>query len=412
MHIKNQIKKIIGAKGVTFLKTVNQEKKYITSMALHTSGCINTEFPYRVYEKENSHLFFGYYDLQQFNVKQDKLLAHAVPINKDACKVPIDICWIDRVSGSIHTIAQSKAWCWQQETRLRWLPGENDYVMFNDVGESNYCAKIYDIEHNSCKCVLPCALYDVTPDLKKGLSINFSRLQRLRPGYGYSSLPDKTESIAAPSDDGIFLLDIESQRRTLIISLKQLADEVSVSADMQHYINHVSISPDGTKFMFFHLWTKNSNEQWKNRLCVADIDGNNLRCLETEGLVSHYCWKNNDEILITWSKGGYFIYNIKTGERKHYDHPTLQQNGHPSYFRDRDLFVTDTYPQEKSMQQLFMDNASGDGYKKIASLYSDPRLFDEKRCDLHPRLSRDESAVTVDSTFKSKKRSIIEFKLK
>ena len=83
------------------------------------------------------------------------------------------------------------------------------------------------------------------------------------------------------------------------------------------------------------------------------------------------------------------------------------QDGHPTFCADGHRFLTDTYPLAGSMQQLFLCDQEGASHTPICQLYADPRLFEEKRCDLHPRLTPDNEIVTIDSTFREGKRSVV-----
>ena len=131
-------------------------------------------------------------------------------------------------------------------------------------------------------------------------------------------------------------------------------------------------------------------------------------CLEEDGVVSHYCWIDDNTLLTTWVKGGYYIYDIARGKKTHLDVSQLANDGHPSCL-DHNQFISDTYPLKQSLQHLFMSSIDGTNYQEIAEMVSDPRQYDEKRCDLHPRLSASKRYVTCDSTFKDGKRSILLF---
>ena len=65
-------------------------------------------------------------------------------------------------------------------------------------------------------------IYCLTNDRKYAISVNFARLGRERPGYGYDGLEDPTIDYAHPDNDGIFIVDIEKNTAELVISLDQL----------------------------------------------------------------------------------------------------------------------------------------------------------------------------------------------
>ena len=252
-----------------------------------------------ILEQTGKHVFFGYYDIPQLNSFENRALVHVIPKHANTKRDVAEIGWYDLNSLSYKKLGTTKAWSWQQGSRLRWWPVDEDYIAYNDVVENEYVCKKINILSGNISQVYCRALYDIDPTGTYGLSLNFSRLQRLRPGYGYSCLPDETAEQNAPSQDGIFYVDLVKNKSFLLISLEMLADECKDGDALQHYINHISISPDGEKFMFFHIWTLKSSMRWKTHLCVANKDGNGLTVLETTDQVSHYDWIDKSHILVT-----------------------------------------------------------------------------------------------------------------
>lgn len=417
MGIKAKIKKIVGQKNLQRVKAVKAQVKYYKTcggqrLVMHSAEWENPV----VYALPGRHVFFGYYDIQQLSPKGDKLLLTAVPLKADTRRDPAQLQWVDVATSSYHPIADTRAWCWQQGSRLRWHPVEADTVLYNDVEDGRYVTRSVHLATGEQRTLCR-AVYDVAPDGRYGLALNYSRLQRLRPGYGYDTLPDATAGEKVPKDDGIFLVDMQTGQEKLIVSYEKLVELAPEAAGELNYVNHISISPDGSRFMFFHLWTPAIGARWRARLYTARMDGSELQCLEQEYIPSHYCWRGSRELLITsvgfgGSESHYFVYDIPAGTRKELEKEHLKHDGHPTYLADGETFVTDTYPLTASMQKLFMETREGEGYRPICDIYADPRLFDEKRCDLHPRLTPDNRTIAIDTTFRDGKRSVLLFKHK
>ncbi|MCR5185760.1 MAG: hypothetical protein K6D97_01410, partial [Clostridia bacterium] len=321
-------------------------------------------------------------------------------------KNSIEIGWFNINNNKYHKITDTHAWCWQQGSRLRWS-NNKDVIIYNDCIDNEYCCLFYNIMTNKIIQKVDYALYDITPNEKFGLSLNFSRLQRLRPGYGYDILEDHSKSKNAPDDDGVFLIDISNNSSKLIISLKNLAKLNDKEESYQHYINHISISPSGEKFIFFHIYVK--EKSWVTQLISANIDGTKMTILENEDLVSHYTWKSDDELLITGidkSNSFYYrLYEVNGKYKKDITNKYLKQDGHPTFIAEN-VFVTDTYPIN-NYQIVFTYDISKKLAKNIVKLYSDPRLFEERRCDLHPKIDHKNNLIFIDSTYKKGKRSVI-----
>lgn len=407
--VKTKVKALVGRRNQMRLKTMKGDLKYRKTRG--NAGCVMHSPDWQPpveFSLPDRHVFFGYYDLQQLDQRKEKLLVTTVAKKAVTCRDSAFLAWVDVSTGAFHQIAATRAWCWQQGARLRWHPVRQDVVLYNDVEGQRYVCRSLDLKTGQRE-TLGRAVYDVTPDGRFGLSLNYSRLQRLRPGYGYDALPDDTAAEAVPEDDGIFLVDMDTGTERLVISYRQLTELAPESAEYQNYVNHISIAPDGGRFLFFHLWSLGVGQRWKGRLYVAGLDGSGLRCVEERFVPSHYCWDGSDRLLITSVGFGgapsyYYSYDLSAQKRKRL--PGLERDGHPTVL-DGGVILSDTYPQEGSMQELFTTDICGKDITTICQVYSDPRMFDEKRCDLHPRVTADGDTVTFDCTCRQGKRSVM-----
>lgn len=409
MGLRSNIKKLIGPKNQYRIKAVKARIKYLKTR--RNAGVVMESQAWAepvVYALPGKHVFFGYYDLQQLSAKKDKLLVTAVSVGADAARDPAQVQWVDTADGSFHEIGTTRAWCWQQGCRLRWHPVRPDTVMYNDLEGGRYVCRIVSLQTGKTETV-PEALYDITPDGRYGLSLDYPRLQRLRPGYGYGAVPDETRGELLPDKAAIWRLDLHTGETVPVVTYGHLAELSPEAAGHENYINHISVSPDGERFSFFHLWTV--GQRWNGRLYVARVDGSAIQCVEDGFIPSHYCWLGDDALLITsvgfgGSPSYYYRYDLTTMGRVRLQNDQLERDGHPSPLPDG-RFVTDTYPQADGRQRLFLAGLDGSGFEPICRVYSDPRLFEEKRCDLHPRLTPDGRTITIDCTFREGKRAVL-----
>lgn len=406
------IKKIIGQQNITKTKQIIKFINDTVYFNFHKRIiCRNSNTLYTKFEQSGKHVFFGYYDIQQLDDREEKLLVHVVPSRAVACKDCAEIGYYDVSSRKYFPLAKTIAWCWQQGARLRWYPLNNDRILYNDVEQGEYVTRVFDLVQNRVVSTICTALYDIDATASFGLSINFSRLQRLRPGYGYSTLPDKTHDQSAPEDDGIFYVDLKSNTKKLIVSLADLAASVTDTNADQHYINHISISPDGKRFIFFHIWTLNEDTHWKTRLYIYELSTEKLKLLEKVDRVSHYNWIDSNTLMTTCyddeKKAYYCTYNVSSGDKTMLNSQCLRKDGHPTALMDRESFISDTYPLGHDMQILFKYSFIEDKKKDILMIYSDARMFEEKRCDLHPRVSRSEKYISIDTTFEHGIRQVL-----
>lgn len=410
MGIKGKIKALIGPKNQYRIKAVKAQIKYRKTRRNGGVTMDSQEWAEPVeYALPGKHVFFGYYDLQQLSPGKDKALLTVVPVGADARKDPAQLQWVDTATGEYHQIGSTRAWCWQQGCRLRWHPVRPDMVMYNDVEGERYVCRVVELGSGTVETIGQ-AFYDITPDGRYGLSLDYSRLQRLRPGYGYGTLPDETRGEMLPDKAAIWRVDILSGETVPLVTYAQLAELCPEAAGYENYVNHISVSPDGERFSFFHLWTV--GQRWDGRLYVARMDGTVLQCVEDRFIPSHYCWLGSEGLLITsvgfgGSPSYYYRYDLNTMGRTRLHNDQLERDGHPSPLPDGRWFVTDTYPQADSRQRLFLARLDGAGFQPICRVYSDPRMFEEKRCDLHPRLTPDGRTITIDCTCRDGKRSVL-----
>ena len=259
-----------------------------------------------------------------------------------------------------------------------------------------------EIESGKIRHTIHRPIYDLDKSGNWGLSLNFSRLQRLRPGYGYGNLPDQSEADYCPTNDGVWLVDIQNDQAQLLFSLAQLA-AISPYESMigaQHYINHLSFNPSGSDFLFFHLWLDQNNRRY-SRLFTADAQGNRLTLLNNTGHVSHYTWLSDERLVVTTHVSPkrelrYVLYHHTDGFEGIIGNQHLTTDGHPTFIRDGRLMITDTYPDEFRDQKLLLFNPEQDNVKVIDRFYMPPEFTGEVRCDLHPRPSPSAKLLCVD----------------
>ena len=371
---KEKLKIILGYKTISLIKSALGIKKYAKALfgrKVHYLSYDKKIIDYiREIKLEGQHVFFGYYDIQQTDALGKRALFHIVNKNANPAKDSAKLAYVNIETGDIVVFAETRAWSWQQGARLRWHPQKDGVILYNDFDGEKYVTKEYDLENQCVVSTIPCALYDITPDGKMGLSLNFDRLQRLRPGYGYSCRKDHSEHDIAPAGDGIFLWRKETADVELIFSLSDLAADVP-SNGAQHYVNHISISPSGEKFIFFHLWTFGAGSKWRMRLCYADVDGNSLECIDDTEIISHYTWKDEYTLLVTAlanensEKPKYIVYNLLNKSKTVIFDNTLSMDGHPTILGCSQKFISDTYSQSDSLQYVFENSLSGGEYMKL-----------------------------------------------
>ena len=144
--------------------------------------------------------FFGYYDKSPWD-RSDRYMLCIKAKNtwKDVSpKETAKILVIDTIYNTVTEIAETHTWNVQQSCMLQWLgPDFTDQIIFNDYRNGQYCSVIMKLNISEKgiyvidERIIPAPVYSVSLDGTFALTLDFSRLYRLRPGYGYYNVPEK-----------------------------------------------------------------------------------------------------------------------------------------------------------------------------------------------------------------------------
>ncbi len=359
---------------------------------------------------DGNEYFFGYYDKSPWDISDRYVLCLQAKCTwKDvAPKEPANIVLIDTGNNNrIRILGQTHAWNVQQGCMLQWLgPDFQSKIIYNDFRDNHYCSVILSIDTLKER-VIDMPVYSIAQSGEFALTLDFSRLHRLRKGYGYSNLQDKTVGVLVPESPCIWKIDFISGNITPLLYYSDFYKfETRKEMDSaEHKVNHIMISPSGKRFMVLHRWIHGQRKY--SRLITCNIDGTGMYNLLDDDMVSHCNWKGDDEIIafanIKNFGVGYYLLKDKGHEFKRL-WPELDRDGHPSYSPNKKLVVTDTYPDRARMSTLYCMQEDEEP-RVIAKVFMPFKYDNDTRCDLHPRWSRDEKMLCIDSV-KFGKRSL------
>lgn len=363
----------------------------------------------RVSPDDGREYFYGYYDKSPWSADERYMLCmRAVRTNESvAPPEPLEILLLDCRDGySPRKIGESRSWNVQQGCMAQWLgPGFDREVIYNDFRDGGYRSVIVDVETGEER-VLPAPVYDVSRDGSFALTLDFSRLHRLRPGYGYANLPDATEGQLVPGGPCIWRLDLSTGEVSGVLNYADLAgfEPRPEMEGAEHKVNHIMLNPSGTRFMVLHRWFQHGRKY--TRLVTADADGSDIFNLSDDDFVSHCFWKSDGEIISFMRRNGrgdhYYLFSDKTHDYRLL-WPSLKTDGHCSYSPDRSLVVTDTYPDRKRLASVYLCREDVEEPERLARVFA-PFSYDfDTRCDLHPRWDRRGEKVCFDSVHEGKR---------
>ena len=122
--------------------------------------------------------------------------------------------------------------------------------------------------------------------------------------------------------------------------------------------------------------------------------------IEKKLTLSHFCWRNDTQLLFTvveYKKSYYSLYDLKSAKFIK-TIKNLKLDGHPTFTKSKNIFISDTYPDSSNFQKIFKYDMNINETTLLGNFYKKYRFQDDFRCDLHPRLSKNFEFVTIDST--------------
>lgn len=389
-----------------FAKRVYQRISYAASSKKFTSeGIVKRISPEDEYE-----YFYGYYDKSPWDSSDRYILAIRVKnaYSSVAPSEPGTIVLIDTENNNrIIEIGTTYSWNVQQGCMAQWLgPDFKSKIIYNDFRQGKHCSIVYDVIRMTEVKVLPLPVYDVASNGTYALSLDFTRLNRMRPGYGYSNLKDSTIKEKCPNSTCIWKLDLETGKVTSLFKYTDFAkfEKNETMKDAEHKINHIMISPNTKRFMLLHRWFRNGRKH--SRLITVNVDKTDMYNLSDDVFVSHCYWKNDYEILSFLRKkehgDHYYLLKDKT---RNYEMlwNELNTDGHCSYSPDGKYVITDTYPNRKRIASVYLCSENENSCRRIARVFSPFKYDNDCRCDLHPRWNRKGDMICIDSVHLGKR---------
>lgn len=369
--------------------------------------------------------WFGYYDKYQTDPTGRLALVMQVdtflrsPTERDTVRIGL----VDLANGNRwKEIGTSTAWGWQQGCMLQWIPGAGEEVIWNDREDGRFVSRIYNIRDGSMR-TLPKAIYALSPDGRFAVGTEFSRIQNMRPGYGYPGIADPYAQEKAPSAIGIYRMDLQTGASEQIISLAEIAaipNEQSPIPDRYfHYFNHLFVSPDSKRLIFLHRYRDkkpvpgSSGGGFITRMFTANVDGTRKFMLDPSGNTSHFIWKGPQHVT-AWTQpeghpAAFYEFRDQTNEFYMVGPEAMPVNGHNTYVphTQNEWILNDTYPDKNDRHQtLYLYHVPTNRKVILGRFYEPPQFTGEWRCDLHPRTSRDGRTVFFDSTHEGDKRQL------
>jgi len=350
-------------------------------------------------------LFFGYYDISPFNPEDNRyLILHGnnlAPYLNYNNKYTTDILLYDRkINKILKKIDSTYAWNWQQGSRLQWISDRKIiYNCFSQHG-NDYYARVYDLvdlEFQDYSYPVQVASTDYY------LSLSYKSLYKYRSEYGYNAHA-VDQSNPEPYIKKVSLIDNSVQD---LVTSDVIASIIHQSAGLQliddFWINHITISPDKSKFVFLIRFKNKKNSNRQHILCLFDLKNMCTKILLDKITISHYNWIDDFNLIcylvLNKDDFGYYYVNI---DSSNLEKIVSSDDGHPTMI-DSKSFITDSYPNRQNIQSLQIIE---EGYKNpnfIAHYIVPIPYFGNTRCDLHPSVDNEKKFVQIDVIYRRRR---------
>ncbi len=352
--------------------------------------------------------WFGYYDKLQMDPSGRFVLGmevdfeHRSPRPEDVLRIGM----VDLQDGRrwIH-LGETTSWSWQQGCMLQWLPNSSSEILWNDRCDDGFICRVLNLD-NRTERILPMPVYAVSPDASWAITTDYSALTAVRPGYGYAATPGSRKPTLAPDETGIWRGDLASGKVDLILTLAQVCQAgagLSPRAESVNWLDHLLVSPDGSRFAFLHRWRRPEHAPaFSSRLLTANADGSGLHVADPHGHTSHYIWRDPRHLLAwawnPWQGHHFYLFRDRSSETTVVAPKLMNCDGHCTYLRNPRWILCDTYPHRFCpYQNLYLVDAENEVRYPLGHFHAPSAYDGEWRCDLHPRSSSDGTRVIIDS---------------
>ena len=322
--------------------------------------------------------------------------------------------------NKILRLDKTHAWNPQQGTMFYWHPLKAETQFFfndRDVKTGKVFTVLYDLEK---KKRVREYKYDDSPIGNGGvaadgsvfLGLNYGRLARLRLVTGYPEALDWSKDEPAPKNDGMFIVDIKTGQRRLLVSYRQLNEALKQrNPKTQHsglFINHTLLNRKSDRVYFFVRggWSGKKGDKI-NMPCSIHTDGSGLT-LHDKHIGGHPEWAE-DNLLIGRQGDNQIFYDVdkkkvvgQLGTPKMFPKP----EGDISLSPSGQWFVNGYKKNKKGEKNYYAVYRRTDGAFARSEGVDKGSYSGDIRIDPAPRWNRTNDAILIPGLAKNKTRQM------
>jgi hypothetical protein len=361
---------------------------------------------------EKNH-FFGYYGINVWNKNKTHLLSLETDFNDHlpGAGEKATIGLVNLKTLHFKALTQTSAWNMQQGCMMFWNPVKpNEEFYFNDVVDGKLVSVLFNLKTNS-RTVLPFPVSGLSHNGRFAISLNYGRISRLRKVVSYPGTTDPNPTVAHPENDGLFVIDLQTMEKKLIVSFAQMAAVIKLSrpdiADKHLWTEHAEFSRNDEKILFLPRTIQPDGRSLETGLFTVNADGSQMKEILPYGSsVSHFGWRNDEEMVITYNYNGksrsHVIVNCS--QNPFMAVSGFAHDGHCSFDKSGEWILTDGPKDMKKVensvqlfhlptQRYFLIHA----FEMVLPRFLGAGTSSDTRCDLHPRMSDDNTMICVDA---------------
>ena len=313
-------------------------------------------------------------------------------------------------------ISKTVCWNFQEAAMFHWLAWEDGLCAFNDCRNGKFVTVLLNWKSGEER-ILPRPISAVDSSGEWAVSINYARLRKCRPDYGYAGEgQDPMMDKVWPEDDGLWLVNLKTGEEKLLLSIaaaKFFMPEIT-SEDGLAYFCHTVLSPDAGKVFFLARTVSDFNGQmarkgyiyeWDTVSFTVSTDGSSLRrCFPDGWQGSHFNWRDNETLTVTarWDGGGCWSHTLfKVGEEdkvRHLAPGIMDWDGHSIFSPDGKFISSEGYWNKDGYRSWVLLRVEDEALISLGRFFV-PDNYKEQysRCDLHARWRPDGSQIAFNS---------------
>jgi len=372
----------------------------------------------KIVTPDDGYYIHTFYDVCPFSPSQKYLAVNRFPYQGKSIKYGdlCEICIIDLENETIEEVYSTRGWGYQLGANLNW--GSTDrYIYTNDIIDNDAVCVRIDLETKEV-VAFSGPMYHMAPDESAVIGFPLTLINGYQDGtssqmgYGVPIYKEIEEIKGAPSDQGLWKTNLYTNKKELLVSLKQAFESVNdPGLDTANcYFFHSKFNLQGSRILQVFRGVYPGSSKYHPTLITFDANGQNIKTAISREYWSyrgnHPNWHPNGEEIVMnltpkWigeDRMRLCVFkddgsDFRLLSQKHYG------SGHPSVNRDSTYLVGDYYVKE--YKKLGYDNCpirlinlDTDTEVHICQVFTDLDISASTfRIDPHPAWSRDYKKV-------------------